>query len=84
MGTLLDDFLEIDAIIGGIIFFNGFADHILHPVRAKAPFWGPLLKKIQELGGPGFINKACSLCKCLLGTSGFMQVKSKLRGSKFS
>jgi hypothetical protein len=39
MGTLLDDFLDIDAIIGGIIFY-GFADHILHPVREKAPFWG--------------------------------------------
>jgi hypothetical protein len=38
MGTLLDDFLENDAIIGGIIFSNGFADHILHPVREKAPF----------------------------------------------
>jgi hypothetical protein len=40
MGSLLDDFLEIDAIIGGIIFFYMFADHILHPVRKKAPFWG--------------------------------------------
>ncbi len=38
-GTLLDDFLEIDAIIGSIIFY-GFADHILHPVREEAPFWG--------------------------------------------
>ncbi len=38
--TLLYDFLEIDAIIGDIIFFYGFADHILHPVRAKTPFWG--------------------------------------------
>jgi hypothetical protein len=36
-GTLLDDFLEIDAIIGSIIFY-GFADHILHPVREEAPF----------------------------------------------
>jgi hypothetical protein len=33
---LLDDFLEVDAMIGGI-FFNGFADHISHPVREKAP-----------------------------------------------
>jgi hypothetical protein len=38
-GTFLDNFLEIDAIIGDIIF-NEFADHILHPVREKAPFWG--------------------------------------------
>jgi hypothetical protein len=38
-GTLLDDFLEIDAIIGDIILY-GFAEHILHTVREKAPFWG--------------------------------------------
>ncbi len=38
-GTLLDNYLEIDAIIGDIIFFYGFADHILHPVRNKTPFW---------------------------------------------
>jgi hypothetical protein len=37
--TLLDNFLEVDAIIGDIIFY-GFANHILHPVREKAPFWG--------------------------------------------
>jgi hypothetical protein len=30
---LLDNFLEIDAIIGDIIIFYGFADHILHSVR---------------------------------------------------
>ncbi len=36
-GTLLDNFLEIDAIIGDIIFY-GFADQILHPVREKATF----------------------------------------------
>jgi hypothetical protein len=39
MGTLLDDFPEIDAIIGEIIFY-GFADHILHSVTETAPFWG--------------------------------------------
>ncbi len=38
-GTSLDDFLEIDAIIGDIFFF-WFADHVLHPVREKAPFRG--------------------------------------------
>jgi hypothetical protein len=38
-GTLLDNFLDIDAIIGDIIIY-GFADHILHPVREKAPVWG--------------------------------------------
>jgi hypothetical protein len=37
-GTVLDTFLEIDAIIGDIIF--GFVDHFLHPVKEKAPFWG--------------------------------------------
>jgi hypothetical protein len=36
---LLDSFLEIDVIIGDIIFY-GFADHILHSVREKVPFWG--------------------------------------------
>jgi hypothetical protein len=39
MGNLSDDFLELDAIIGGILFY-GFADYILHPVREKTPFWG--------------------------------------------
>jgi hypothetical protein len=34
MGTLLDDFLEIDDIIGGIIFY-GFSVHILHQVRKR-------------------------------------------------
>jgi hypothetical protein len=38
MGTLLDDFLEIDATIGGTIFY-GYADHILHPVTEKGRFW---------------------------------------------
>jgi hypothetical protein len=36
-GTLMDNFLEIDAIIGDIIFY-GFVDHILHPMREKVPF----------------------------------------------
>ncbi len=82
LGTLLDDFLEIDAIIWGIVFY-GFADHILHPVREKA-FLSHWWRKKQELGGHRFIKKACSLCKCLLGTFGMMKVMSKLRGSKFS
>jgi hypothetical protein len=47
LGTLLDDFLEIDAIIGGIIFY-WFADHILHPsVREKAPFWAIVEEKTK-------------------------------------
>jgi hypothetical protein len=36
-GTLLHNFLEIDAIIGDIIFYE-FAEHILHPVREKSLF----------------------------------------------
>jgi hypothetical protein len=38
-GTLLDNFFEIDAIIGDIIFL-WVADHILHPVREKMSLWG--------------------------------------------
>ncbi len=78
----MDNFLEINAIIGDVIFY-GFADHILHPVREKALFWRPLLKKKRELGGTRFINKACILYKRLLGMSGVLQVQSKLRRSKF-
>jgi hypothetical protein len=64
-------------------FFHGFADPILHSVIEKVPFWGHCWRKKQELGGARFINKACILSKCLLGTSGVMQVHSKLRSSKF-
>jgi hypothetical protein len=39
MGTLLDNFPEIDAVIGDINFY-GFADHILHSVTEIALFWG--------------------------------------------
>jgi hypothetical protein len=39
MGTLLDDFLELDAIIGGIIFY-GFPDYLFNSVTETAPFWG--------------------------------------------
>jgi hypothetical protein len=45
-------FLQIDAIIEDIIFC-GFPDHILHPVREKAPILGPLLKKNESLVAPG-------------------------------
>jgi hypothetical protein len=60
-------------------FLYGFPDHILHPVREKTPFLGPLLKKKRELGGTRFINKACILYKRLLGTSGMVQVQSKVK-----
>ncbi len=46
-------------------------------------FLGPLLKKKRELDGTRFINKACILYKRLLGTSGVLQVQSKLRRRKF-
>jgi hypothetical protein len=65
-------------------FFYGFADNILHPVREKTPFLEQLLKKKRELGGTRLINKACILNKRLLGTSGVLQVQSKLSCSKFS
>jgi hypothetical protein len=68
-------------------FFYEFAvaDHISLPVREKERFFfGPLLKKKQELGGTSrFINKACILYKRLLGTPGVLQVQAKLRCSKF-
>ncbi len=79
--TVEDDFLEIDAIIGDIIFFYEFAvaAHISLTVREKGRFWGHCLGKKQELGGTRFINKACILYKCLLGTSVVLQVQSKSR-----
>jgi hypothetical protein len=44
-GTLVDDFLEIHAIIGDIIFYGlAVPDHTLHSVRERA-FFGPLVKK---------------------------------------
>ncbi len=46
-GTLLDNFLEIDAIIGDIISFYGIADHILHPVGEKAPFGATVEEKTR-------------------------------------
>ncbi len=52
MGTLSDDFLEIDAIIGDIIFY-GFADHLLHSVTEKTPFLGHCSRKKESLVAPG-------------------------------
>jgi hypothetical protein len=67
-------------------FFYGSADHILHPVSEKAAkrLFGATVEEKQELGGTRFIYKACVLHKHLLGTSGVLQVQSKLRRSKFS
>jgi hypothetical protein len=47
MGTLLDDFFEIDAIIGGIILFYLFADHILHSVTETVPFGATVEEKTR-------------------------------------
>jgi hypothetical protein len=84
-GTVEDDFLEIDAIIGDFLFYEfAVADHLSLTVRKKGRFFGPLLKKKQEFGGTSFINKACIVYKDLLGTSAVLQVQSKSRRSKFS
>ncbi len=82
-GTLLDNFLEIDAIIGDIIFLWVCWWHITSSEKENA-FLGPLLKKKQKLGVTMLINKACILYKCLLGKSGVMKVQPKLRRSKLS
>jgi hypothetical protein len=47
----LFNILQIDAIIGDIIFY-GFADHILHPVIEEAPFWGHCQKN-ESMVAPG-------------------------------
>jgi hypothetical protein len=52
METLLDNFSEIDAIIGDIIFY-GFAEHILQSVTETAPFWGHCCRKNESLVAPG-------------------------------
>jgi hypothetical protein len=67
--TLLDYFLEIDAIIGDIIFFYGLAvaDHILHSVREKRAFLWATAEEKRRLGGTRFIKNACMLCKRQLG-----------------
>ncbi len=50
-GTLLNDFIEIDARLGDLLFYGfAVADHILHRVR-DSTFFGRLLKKKRELGG---------------------------------
>jgi hypothetical protein len=81
MGTSLDNFPEIDAIIVDIIFY-GFADHIYIQSQRHHLFLVTAEEK-QDLGGTRFINKACILYKRLLGTSGVLQVQSALRRSKF-
>jgi hypothetical protein len=66
-GTVEDDFLEIDAIIGHV-FFDEFAvaNHIPLTVRKRGRFWPPLKKK-QELGGSRFINRLAYFTNICLG-----------------
>jgi hypothetical protein len=53
-GTVDDDFLEIDAIIGDIIFFNEFTvvDHNSLTVREKGSFLGHCLRINKSLVAP--------------------------------
>jgi hypothetical protein len=51
--TLVDSFLDVDPRLGDITLFNGFAvaDHMLHRLREKGYFFGPLLKKKLDRAG---------------------------------
>jgi hypothetical protein len=62
-------------------FFYWFADHILHPVkeRESARLFGATAEEKTRAWWHQVL-----LYKCRLGTSGVMQVQSKLRHSKFS
>ncbi len=51
MGTLLDDFLEIDAIIWGIIFY-GFADHLYIQWQRQHLFGATVEEKNESLVAP--------------------------------
>ncbi len=66
MRVVKDDLLDVDAIIDHIIFLWVCCcwSHFTYTERKRA-FFGPLLKEKQELGGTGFINKACILYKRL-------------------
>jgi hypothetical protein len=57
-GTLLDNFLEIDAIIGDIIFFLWVCQsHFTSNERENAFLGSVLLKKKRELGGTYYVHK---------------------------
>ncbi len=66
MGNLLDDFLEIDAIIEDIIFY-GFADHNLHSVTETAPSWGYYRRKNESLVAPGSLTRLAYFTNVCLG-----------------
>jgi hypothetical protein len=70
-GTLLDNLLDIDAMIGDIIFFLGLLI-TFYIQRERKRFFGATVEEKRELGGTRFINNACILYKRLLGTSGVM------------
>jgi hypothetical protein len=53
-GTVEDDLLEIDAIIGEIIFYEfAVAGHISLTVREKGRFLGHCLKQYKSMVAPG-------------------------------
>ncbi len=68
-GTVDDDFLEIDAIIGDIIFLNEFAvsDHISLTVREKRRFLGHCLRKNKSLVAPGSLIRLANITNFCLG-----------------
>ncbi len=90
MGTLLDNLFEIDAIIGDIIFFTGLLiafyiqwqiQHLFGAtVEEKTRAWW---HQVHKQGFTNFYKLYKLLYKFLLGTSGVIQVQSKLRHSKF-
>jgi hypothetical protein len=47
--------------------------------RERELLSGATFEEKRKLGGTRFINQACTLYKRLLGTSGVLQVQSKLR-----
>jgi uncharacterized membrane protein len=55
-GTLLDNFLQIDAIIGGIIFMGLLITFCIQSERKR--LFGATVEEKRELGGTKFINKA--------------------------
>jgi hypothetical protein len=53
MRTLLDDFLEIDAIIGGIIIWMGLLITFYIQWERKHPFGATIEEKTKSLVAPG-------------------------------
>ncbi len=67
-GTVEDDFLAIDAIIGDIIFYEfAVADHISLTVREKGRFLGLCLRKNKSLMAPGSQIRLANFTNVCLG-----------------